>query len=494
MNKKHKIAIAAILLCGAAASALILFGGKRSAHPAGEHDDHDEAEAAHVDSGPHGGQLASKEGVTAEIVLNEQGESPRLEVYLSRQGTAWIAPPADVTVTLVRPGAAREQLALQAAGQGLASTVSIEEPHVFDGTVALRSDGKVLAIPFAMHEGKINISDAQIAASSIAVQPSGPARISSSVVLPGEIRLNADRTVAIVPRLGGVVESVAVSLGDKVRKGQVLATIASAEAAQLRADLQAAQSRLALARATLEREKKLWEEKISAEQDYLQARQAMREAEIAVQGGRQKLVASGAAAAAPGALARYQLLAPIDGTVVDKQVAAGESASEAKSLLTISDLSSVWMDVIVPARDLATVRSGAGAEVRASAFDSTASGKVSYVSALMGEQTRTANARIVVPNPGGVWRPGLLANAEIGTGQRDVPTAVAAQALHSLDGRTVVFIRVPGGFVAQPVTAGVTDGRFVEIVKGLNPGVPYASTNSNVIKAEGDKADAAHAH
>jgi cobalt-zinc-cadmium efflux system membrane fusion protein len=495
MNNKQKAAIAAILLIGALAGGMILYGGKAKPQASAEHDDHAEAGAeGEAPKGPHGGQLLAKDDLSVELVLNEQGEAPRLEVYLSRQGKSVQPGGAEVTATLARPGEAPELITFVAVGGGMVSKAAIEEPHVFEGTVAVRSGGKAYSVPFEMHEGKIELTDAQVAANSIVVQPAAPARIRSSVQLPGEIRFNADRTAHVVPRVAGVVESVAASLGEHVKKGQVMATMSSTAMADLRSDLQSAQQRLELARTTYAREKKLWEEKISAEQDYLQARQALKEGEIAARNAGQKLAAYGAASASPGALSLYQIRAPFDGTVVEKQIAAGEAVKDDKAIFTVSDLSSVWMEVVVPAKDLSTVRTGAKAEVRATALESSATGKVSYVSALVGEQTRTATARIVVANPRGVWRPGLFATAEIGTEERDVPVAVSAQAVHSLDGKTVVFLRVPGGFVAQPVTTGLSDGRFIEIVKGMKPGLPYAAAGSNVVKAEHGKAGAEDAH
>lgn len=72
----------------------------------------------------------------------------------------------------------------------------------------------------------------------------------------------------MVPRVAGVVESVAANLGQPVKKGQLLAVIASSTVSEQRSEFLSAQKRLALAKTTFDREKKLWEEKISAEQDY----------------------------------------------------------------------------------------------------------------------------------------------------------------------------------------------------------------------------------
>src|SRR3989344_3390949 len=131
-------------------------------------------------------------------------------------------------------------------------------------------------------------------------------------------------TAHVVPRVGGVVESVSANLGQQVKKGQVLAVISSVLLSEQRSELQAAQKRLTLAQTTYDREKKLFEDKISPQMDLLQATQALREAEIAVNNANQKLKALGASPSA-GALNRYELRAPFDAVVVEKHIALGES-------------------------------------------------------------------------------------------------------------------------------------------------------------------------
>jgi len=301
--------------------------------------------------------------------------------------------------------------------------VAIEEPHVFDATVAARMANAPYLFTFAQEEGKVELSDAQVQAAAITIQKAAPARIRTAVQLPGEIRFNEDRTAHVVPRLAGVVESVPANLGQTVKKGQILAVIASTGLSEQRSELLSAQKRLALAKSTYEREKRLWEEKISAEQDYLQAKQVLQEAEIAMANAQQKLVALGASPQATGALNRYEIRAPFDGMVVEKHIALGEAVKEDASIFTVSDLSSVWAEIIVPAKDLNTVRVGEPAIVKATAFDSKAEGKVSYVGALLGQETRTARARVTLPNPQMAWRPGLFVNVEVQSGEADVPVA-----------------------------------------------------------------------
>ncbi|MDD2991319.1 MULTISPECIES: efflux RND transporter periplasmic adaptor subunit [Betaproteobacteria] len=344
------------------------------------------------------------------------------------------------------------------------------------------------------HDETIVLTDAQIQSAGIGIDKATPARIRTSSQLPGEIRFNEDRTAHVVPRLTGVVESVPANLGQPVKRGQVLAVIASTGLSELRSELLAAQRRLALARSTYTREKQLWQEKISAEQDYLAAQQTLREAEIAVANAQQKLVALGASATGTGSLNRYEIRAPFDGIVVEKHIALGEAVKEDASIFTLSDLSSVWAEIVVPAKDLNVVRVGEKVVVRATAFDSTAEGQISYVGALLGQDTRTAKARVTLPNPKMAWRPGLFVNVDVVSGETEVPVSVLADAVQTVEDKPVVFVRVKDGFTAQPVKLGRADGKRVEVIDGLAAGTAYAASGSFVLKAELGKGSAEHSH
>jgi len=129
-------------------------------------------------------------------------------------------------------------------------------------------------------EGAIRLSQEQIDLAGIELAAAEPRQLQRSLSLPGEIRFDEDRTAHMVPRAAGVVESVAVVLGQQVKAGDLLAVIASPQISEQRSELAASQRRLELARSTYQREKDLWQEGISAEQDYLQARQALQEAEM----------------------------------------------------------------------------------------------------------------------------------------------------------------------------------------------------------------------
>lgn len=517
LSKKHGLIIAILMLLGVAAGAAILsmeppkpVGGHGQSE---DHSDHEHGGAAggdahrhddeHADSdrredtahvqGPHGGQLFTEGDFGLEVQWAEDGGAPRLQVWLYEKGRPLAPSAAAVTASLSRPGADPQEIGFQVQKDHLLSMQPIEEPHVFDATIAAQTPTEPYLFSFSRQEGLIRLSDAQVQAAGISLDTSGAARIKSTLQLPGEIRFNEDRTAHVVPRVAGVVEAVPVKLGQQVRKGQVLAVISSAALAELRSELQAAQKRQTLARTTHEREKKLWEEKISPEQDVLQAQQALHEAEIAVANTHQKLQALGATAGA-SALNRFELRAPFDAMIVEKHVVLGEAVKEDTNLFTLSDLSVVWATLNVPARELRQVRVGEKVTIRSSAFDDTATGTVSYVGALIGEQTRTAQARVTLANPQGAWRPGLFVTVELVASEAALPVTVSTEALQTLNEQPVVFVKVPGGFLPQRVVTGRSDGRRVEIVKGLQPGARHAAAGSFVVKSEVGKAMAEHVH
>lgn len=355
-------------------------------------------------------------------------------------------------------------------------------------------EGKAAASVEDAHAAdRIAMTPEQIRNAGLELRTAGPARVQAAVQFPGEIRFNEDRTAHVVPRVAGVAESVPAVLGQRVKKGELLAVLASTQLSDQRSELLAAQKRLELARTTYTREKRLWEDKISAEQDFLAARTALQEAEIAVQNATQKLTAIGARPASAG-LNQFELRAPFDGIVVEKHLALGEAVAADTTVFTISDLATVWAEFVIAPKDLSQVRLGEKVSIASTAFDGTATGTVSYVGSLLGQQTRTATARVTLSNPDMAWRPGLFVTVSVAGQEAEVPVIVESEAVQTEDRQPMVYVEVPGGFEARAVTTGRSDGKRIEIVKGLEPGSRYVARNSFVLKAEQGKAGAEHAH
>ncbi|WP_045227133.1 efflux RND transporter periplasmic adaptor subunit [Methyloterricola oryzae] len=489
MKISERTAIIGVILVGIVLAILIL---KTEVAPvSGEHEEAT-AESGDVERGPHGGRLFDDQGYGLEVCIVKRGGQPEFHVYATQAGKPLPPSTTDLSILIERLGRKPQRLSFIPEGDYLKSTVAVDEPHSFKVSITARYQQATHRFDYEQIEGRVSMSDEQIAQNNIEILTAGPARIQSLLKLIGEIRLNEDRLVHVVPRLAGIAESATANVGESVRKGQLLALISSQALADQRSELLAAQKRLGLAQLTYEREKKLWADKISAEQDYLQARNALQEAEIVVQTAQQKLASLGSGTTSKGDLTTYEIRSPIDGVIIEKHLSLGEAVKDDSNIFVIADLSTVWAEMTIYAKDLNVVKIGQHATVKATAFDSESGGKVFYVGALVGEQSRTAKARIVLPNPDGIWRPGLPVNIEVLADEVSVPVAISNEAIQTEHDETVVYVRYGTDFEARPLALGRTDGRLTEVVKGLDAGELYAGKNSFLIKADLGKASAAH--
>lgn len=345
----------------------------------------------------------------------------------------------------------------------------------------------------AGEDSGIAMSEAQVRGNGIGIDSAGPARIRERLHLPAQVRLDAERNVALAAPAQGIVQAVPVSVGAGVRKGQALVVLHSPAVAGWRADYGSARRRLALATSVYARERSLWEQGIAPRQDVEAAEAAMQEAGIAVAAARQRLEALGIAAGG-GVSSTVTVRAPFDGVVVDKPAVAGQSVGETAALLTIADLSRVWVEAAVPADSLAQVVAGMPAQVGIAAQPGQREGSVSFVGPVLGDTTRMATARVVLANPELQLRPGMLATVDLLGQPADVPVAVASEAVQVVHERSVVFVRTAAGFRAQEVRPGRSDGRRTEILEGLAAGTPYAASGGFLLKAELGKGEAEHEH
>ena len=229
------------------------------------------------------------------------------------------------------------------------------------------------------------------------------------------------------------------------------------------------------------------------------SRQALNEAEIAHRSSEQKLLALGlthAAVMRGGAdgLIRYEVRAPMAGVIIEKHLGLGEAVAADTNIFTIADLSTVWAEMTIYPKDLNSVKLGQQVTVRATALNAEVEGRVSYVGSLVGEETRSAKARVTLENPDRSWRPGLFVTVDLVQDESEVPVAVAVDAVQTYRDWKVVFGRFGEFFEVRPVELGRSDDKWVEVIQGLAPGTRYAATNSFVLKADLGKAGASHDH
>ena len=343
-------------------------------------------------------------------------------------------------------------------------------------------------------ERLVRFDTEDLGALGIELETAGPGTIGVTIELPGEVQVNGDTTAHVAPRVGGLVREVFKSLGDRVRVGELMAIFESRELADIKATFLAAYERLGLARALFEREERLWKQKISSEQDYLDARNTLAEARIELRATEQKLHALGFSQEELNALpnrhdatfTEYRITAPFDGTVIEKHITLGETIAADESVFTIADLSTVWIDLSVYQKDLGKIRGGQKVAITAAPHEEhTTVAVIDFVQPLVGEATRTALARIIMPNPDGRWSPGIFVTGLVVREEVEVAVRVPSSAVIPLgDDESVVFVQTPEGFVPRPVHTGRRNMRFVEVLSGLEPGERYVAEGAFSLKAE----------
>jgi cobalt-zinc-cadmium efflux system membrane fusion protein len=190
----------------------------------------------------------------------------------------------------------------------------------------------------------------------------------------------------------------------------------------------------------------------------------------------------------------YELRAGSAGTVIDRTANPGERASADRPLYTVSDLSTVWIDLHAHRSDAPRLRAGQRLEIQPSTGGDPIDGEIAYVAPVASESSQTLLARAVVPNGEGRLHPGFFVSAAATVEDAEVPLAVRVVALHDLGRGPVVFVREGDVFEATPIELGRRDEAFAEVRSGLEAGRSYAAENAFVLKADVGKSGASHDH
>jgi cobalt-zinc-cadmium efflux system membrane fusion protein len=193
--------------------------------------------------------------------------------------------------------------------------------------------------------------------------------LGETVVVTATIFPDQDRLVRVSPRIDGRILSAPAKLGDKVRAGQILATLDSVEVGETHAAWTQAQAELRIAEADFKRAESLNAEEIIPRKDFLRAQADRDKAVAALRAASDRLrLLGGAPGAAGNSVSGFAVTAPFAGTVIEKKVTLGELATPSEPMFTVADLSRVWIQAALPEAALSKVRVGASAKVTVPAY------------------------------------------------------------------------------------------------------------------------------
>lgn len=304
-----------------------------------------------------------------------------------------------------------------------------------------------------------------------------------TVAAPGKVEANVNRQSHVVLPLAGRVTTVLVRIGDFVRQGQPLLTVESADIdsavsgfQQAQAAVTQARSAFAKAQMDLDREKDLFEhgavpqkEVLNAQAVAVQAQAGVEQAQASVEQSRRRLQILGVG---PGTFGqRVTLHAPISGKILEMSVVNGEFRNDLSTpVMTIADLSSVWVTSDVPETAIRFIKLGEPVKIDLTAYPGeTFRGRVTLIGDTVDPQTRTVKVRAELSNADGRLKPEMFGSIQLAEQTKQLPT-VPASAVMARDGKTLVWREASRGvFEKVAITTGAQVGDRMAVLDGLKP-------------------------
>lgn len=320
--------------------------------------------------------------------------------------------------------------------------------------------------------------------------------VSTSSLYPAKIIQNPNQQAHVSSGFSGRVENVNVALGEEVKKGQVLAWVSSPELVDQQSNLSMAEENLKLFQQDYQREKQLFQQGISAQQDYLKAFNAYKRSQIEVQALRRKLATLGVNASSNGL---YAIKSPIYGVVSKKDLLVGEHVQTTDQVMVIDDNRHLWLEFVLPSHFSQTL-----SELSAVTFESiqtqkTYQANIKTILPEADEQTGQIKVQADITSPDQILKPNMMVNVRLTKNSSSNVNRILKAAVQKIDGKNIVFTmnEKQGKLVIQPkeVKLGLgTEQTWVEVIDGLDINQRYVSEGSFTLKSDMEKGEADHGH
>jgi cobalt-zinc-cadmium efflux system membrane fusion protein len=329
---------------------------------------------------------------------------------------------------------------------------------------------------------ELKIPAAYIATADIAVEPVATGGVGDEVIAPAKVVAMPMGEAIVVARAAGIITRINRQIGDSVRAGETLALVDSADAASMAADTRVAAAKADLARKAFAREQGLFQQGVTPRQDMETAQSALAVAEAEA---RRAASVAHAAHVSGGSAAS---VSPISGRITGETATLGAFVEPRAELFRVAGSNAVQIEASVTAADARRIRAGDPASIL---LDSG-----SPIAATVRSVTPTVNAAsqsatvLLTPSAGAsalIAGQGVQVRIRAQENDRGGGMAVPEDAVQSLDGRDILFVRTRDGFRAQPVLVGARTGGLAQILSGVKPGDRVATRNAFLLKAESKK-------
>ncbi len=351
-----------------------------------------------------------------------------------------------------------------------------------------------MASPEADDQRTITISDQVFRNADFSFAEAASGKISMAATAFGEVALNTDNVASIVSRVEGVLTEDRKQLGDRVEEGEALAVIESRSLAQSIVEYLQTERERRFATAEFNREKALFEKKLTSSQEYYEAEQAYHKALIAHAAALQPLellnfterqLHGYLSNPEKANLTKFEVRSPISGVVTRKSLIKGEAVSDDAQLFVVAELSEVWVDFQVPLSSISGIQQGDRVSVSSSGGDVESYADVKYVSPIANESSRAVPVRAAMENSDGLWRPGSPVVVGFSRKQTVADIVIPTEALLDFEGGFAVFVRKGArSFELREVIPGDRDDSQVAILDGLERGETVVSANAYLLKSQ----------
>jgi cobalt-zinc-cadmium efflux system membrane fusion protein len=309
------------------------------------------------------------------------------------------------------------------------------------------------------------------------IEELAPHASADTIKATGTVEFNADRMSRILPPVAGQVQQLAVNVGDVVHKDDVLFVLSSREVAAAIAEHLASHKDQDLAEKTYAMTKDLFDHQAASRMALQQSESELAKAKSKVLQTEEILQVLGLDGHPPEDLTRLQsripLRSPISGTVIERSVTNGQFVGpDNPPLMTIADLSAVWVQADIFERDLSHVTVGQKADVTTAAYpDDRFTAQVSHIGAVVDGQTRTAKVRFLVANPNARLKPGMFASTTLYLPESPSALTVPAKAIFVEGGHNFAYVQVGSqDFARRAVETTASGTDRLRVVSGLQSG------------------------
>ena len=332
-------------------------------------------------------------------------------------------------------------------------------------------DAKAEGPAFVIDHGILHIPEGSPLRARLDIAPATVSSTPHQVIVPGQVDADPTHTVNILPPLTGRV-ALKVNLGDAVKKGQLLALVASGDMAQAYSDFDKARDALSLAQKALARTRGVQQAGAAAVKDIEAAQSGVTQAQAEYVRARTRLESLGGTPGAKPGAQGLPIAAPMDGVVSALNVGQGGNVDDpTAAMMTITDTSTVWVTANIAENQIGEIRSGDGAEVRLAAYPGVVlHGTVATSTGSLDPTTRRLPMHIVFKNPDGRLMPNMYASVAVDVPQHPQVMVPQSALLMSNDSTTVLVEVAPWAFERRKVELGYDEGDLTRVISGLAPG------------------------